>query len=222
MPSVSAGPLEEARQHLYQGILILYDTKESIHGIDSTIVADLLDMYNQLNEAHIALSEREAKKKTRLFAIFQAKGRDILEHWEDCKEFNIRVQSASASAKARETEDLVSSPPPLSMEQGESESVTSSGSRGYTRQPIYDFDSLKFALPNNSTATVSSVDSFAPLMRRGSDTSDSGGSDDGSSPRAVVIPFTGRRESGDEIVYCQVSNPATMSYDSLADVLRNR
>ncbi|TFK53495.1 hypothetical protein OE88DRAFT_1655639 [Heliocybe sulcata] len=221
MPTSPAGPLEDARQHLYQGMLILYETKESIHNVDPEILADLTRQYNKLMQTHLTLSERESKKKTRLFAIFQTKGRDVLTHWEQCQEFNIHVQSASASVKAKETESLTSSCVPLSIAQEDFDSQDPFGYIGVPSQPLNDSESLRFSLPNHSSATFSSVDSTVPLTQRPPDGNDSEGSDDGSGDRVTFMPFTGTRTSGEDVVYCRVHNPATMSYDSLSGVLQD-
>ncbi|KZT29120.1 hypothetical protein NEOLEDRAFT_1220342 [Neolentinus lepideus HHB14362 ss-1] len=137
----------------------------------------------------------------------------------------MHYQTASQAAKAKETRDSIPPPTPLLVSEVDLENPFDD-QMGVSSQPLRETDRtdalpLTFTFSNNSIATFSTVDSYVPLMRRSADNEDPDRSNEyltpeaSSPPNVTVLPFTGIRLSGEDVVHCQVHDPVNVDVEAL-------
>lgn len=228
--------LENARQHLYSGMLVLHESKEVLGKWTPQILEGLIVRHDQLfrNQADFASLTRQ-DLKSRIIAIFRTE-KDILEHLRDCKIFDINVQSASQFAKAQETKNSLPSSPPTASNSTEDPFDDQIGVPCQPLEGLNNDGTLSFYYlsdPESFASLTTSSDSNTPLRRTAVDSHSNASEDKGSdenmmaagpvsasSSHARLLVFSGRQLEGESVMHCQVQDSSNTELDALTSQLQ--
>ncbi|TFK53507.1 hypothetical protein OE88DRAFT_1806426 [Heliocybe sulcata] len=210
--------LEKSGQHLGRGLLILSEDCNLLKLKDPNAAHTLILEYEDLLKDQYDLKGRKLSLKARAVAVFRADPA-LLEHWKTCKSFEMRVRSTSDSVKKEATKEELEE----ALRMSATFSFTDSGSdpfaddMGVPSQPFQDPQIITFELSNNSSVSLQSTSSSgsaaallrSPVVTDASNQEYFTAAAAGVPADSFVIPFTGWRAPGEDILHCQVGDAAS-------------